>query len=109
MHFDAAFASLRTGGRIAVCGAISNYNLKMPVLNAINITAMIYSFQRIEGFMCGPWLSGARGHFHTEMRKWFAEGKIEVEETVFHGIERWSDAFQSLFTGANSGKVVLMV
>jgi hypothetical protein len=27
IHFDAAFANLRAGGRIAVCGAISNYNL----------------------------------------------------------------------------------
>ena len=44
-----------------------------------------------------------------DMRKWIAEGKIEVQETFFHGIEAWGDAFGSLFTGANLGKVVLML
>ena len=43
------------------------------------------------------------------MRKWLAEGKIEIQETLFHGIEEWGNAFESLFTGTNLGKVVLML
>ena len=45
----------------------------------------------------------------TDMRRWFAEGKIEVEETVFNGIESWPEAFASLFTGTSTGKVILKV
>ena len=37
------------------------------------------------------------------------EGKIEVEETFFDGIDRWVDGFQSLFDGSNVGKVVVRV
>ncbi len=44
---------------------------------------------------------------HAEMKEWLDAGKLVVEETVFSGIDQWPAAFQSLFTGTNSGKVVL--
>lgn len=107
IHFDAAFKSLRKHGRIAVCGAISQYNDAVRNPNSIDIANMIYNFQRIEGFMCMPWLSGAQGNFLQDMSKWVSEGKVHVEETPFYGIEEWPTAFQALFTGANTGKVVV--
>ena len=57
--------------------------------------------------MCLPWLSGKKGNFLKDMGGWLAEGKVQVEETVFDGIESWPMAFQSLFTGVNTGKVVI--
>ena len=57
--------------------------------------------------MCMPWLSGAEGNFLADMSKWLQEGKIVVEETKFEGIDSWPIAFQSLFTGGNTGKVVI--
>ena len=113
MHFEAAFETLRAHGRIAVCGAISEYNYSGSGLsgtappNSIKIAQMIYSFQRIEGFVCSPWLKGERGNFHADMAKWVAEGKIKVEETFFDGVEQWPVAFAALFTGGNTGKVVV--
>mmetsp|Transcript_8608 Transcript_8608/g.10028 ORF Transcript_8608/g.10028 Transcript_8608/m.10028 type:complete len:358 (+) Transcript_8608:85-1158(+) len=119
MHFQVAMSALRPKGRIAICGCIANYNnasasvdgqQTSPVLNHINIGAMIYSAQRIEGFMCRPWLSGQKGNFLSDMAKWLHEGAFAVpEETHFQGIENWATGFQSLFTGANKGKVVIMV
>ena len=61
IHFNAAFNNLAPGGVIAVCGQISEYNDSIPVGNNINLMKMIYSAQRIEGFMCYPWLSGKKG------------------------------------------------
>jgi len=109
MHFGAAFNALRVGGRIAVCGQISEYNARIPNTVNINPMKMIYSFQRIEGFMCAPWLSGAKGNFLEDMNQWMREGKLAVQETFFEGIDSWVEAFQSLFTGANVGKVVVRV
>ena len=37
----------------------------------------------------------------------FISGAITFEETLFDGIEQWPMAFQSLFTGGNTGKVVI--
>jgi len=69
----------------------------------------VYGLQRIEGFISVPWLSGARGNFLKEMHGWWREGKLKVQETRFDGIEAWPEAFQSLFTGKNLGKVILML
>jgi NADPH-dependent curcumin reductase CurA len=107
IHFDAALALLKTGGRIAVCGAISEYNNKSPVGNKINIMQMIYTAQRIEGFVCSPWLTGRKGHFLRDMELWYREGKVVEQESVHAGIESWPDAFLSLFSGSNVGKVVV--
>lgn len=106
-HFDAAFASLRPRGRIAVCGGISQYNKSTMEGNTINPMAMVYTFQRIEGFVCFPWLIGQRGNFLKDMSQFLRETKVIPQETFFEGIENWAEGFQSLFTGKNLGKVVI--
>lgn len=108
-HFDAGFETLATGGRIAVCGGISQYNDAQVITNSINPLKMIYTAQRIEGFVCMPWLSGKRGAFLDTMHSLLQSGALVVQETETIGIENWPIAFQSLFTGANLGKVVVRV
>lgn len=107
--FEAAFDCLGAGGRIAVCGAISLYggDAPAPPAVAINPMQMIYTAQRIEGFVCTPWLTGARGNFLKDMAAWIGEGWLKAEETTFDGIEAWPEAFASLFNGAHRGKVVV--
>jgi len=107
MHFEAAMSCLRRGGRVAICGAISVYNDGKPQPNTLHVTNMIYTQQRIEGFVCDPWLSGKRGAFLQDMAKWAKEGKVKVTETHFDGIGSFGEAFQALFTGGNVGKVVV--
>ena len=110
MHFEAAFNSLRPHGRIAVCGEIAEYSAEHPNLSPISLMKMIYTFQRIEGFVCGPWLRHERGDFISDMSGWIKEGKVKLQEESFtDGLENWPAAFQSLFTGANIGKVVVRV
>lgn len=118
MHFEASLESLKKFGRIAVCGCIANYNKKTTgdgnspsgdVFNKIDIGQLIYNFQRVEGFVCSPWLTGQKGNFLQDMSKWLKAGKIQVQETHHHGIDQWPVAFQSLFTGANKGKVVILL
>jgi len=111
IHFDAAFGSLRPKGRIAVCGGISSYNEKSSPSVKVDIMKMIYTFQRIEGFVCTPWLFGEKGNFLADMSKWIKQGNVKVEETFYDGIESWPAAFQSLFvnTHRNTGKVVVRV
>lgn len=109
IHFDAALETLRSRGRVAICGQIQEYNNKTVAPTLFNPIKMIYTQQRIEGFVCGDWLYGARGDFLKDMSRWLAEGKIRIEETNFEGIENWPLGFQSLFTGGNTGKVVIRV
>lgn len=70
---------------------------------------MIYTAQRVEGFVCMPWLTQRKGNFLKDMARWLKEDKITAEETVFDGVEQWPTAFRALFTGGNTGKVVVRV
>ena len=92
-----------------MCGGISQYNTKSEdvVGNVINPMQMIYSCQRIEGFVCMPWLTGKRGNFLKDMEGFLRSGKVVPQESFFDGIEEWAVGFQSLFTGKNIGKVVI--
>jgi NADPH-dependent curcumin reductase CurA len=134
--FEAPFKCLRSGGRIAVCGGIEGYGSAVPPTVQINVLDMIYTsqvrpllpqssrcqpsppsplspphnphLQRIEGFVCSPWLFGSTSpEFLKDMSAWLREGKLVHTETVFHGLQSWPQAFASLFTGSNSGKVVV--
>jgi len=107
--FESAFRCLGMGGRIAVCGGIAAYNEATEPLVHISPLQMIYTAQRIEGFVCGPWLTLQRGNFLETMRAAIADGSVVVEETFYEGIDAWIDAFRSLFDGSHVGKVVVRV
>jgi NADPH-dependent curcumin reductase CurA len=110
-HFEAAFESLKAHGRIAVCGQIAAYNDKVPSTVNVYPGKMIYSFQRIEGFICVPWLTRKKGNFFQDMSQWIKDGKVEVKETKFSNVSSWPLAFRSLFvnTDTKDGKVVVLL
>jgi NADPH-dependent curcumin reductase CurA len=105
MHFDAAYALLKNNGRIAVCGSISQYNTAEPEEHTVDAQTLRRKHQRIRSFGGRDWLSVSV----QPMAVWWREDKIKVEETRHSGIEQWPTAFQSLFTGGNTGKVVVTV
>jgi NADPH-dependent curcumin reductase CurA len=41
------------------------------------------------------------------MESWIANGKVSYQETVLAGIERAPEAFIGLFTGTNTGKMIV--
>ena len=112
VHFESAMTALRPHGRVAVCGVISKYNDAEASRNKIDIGSMIYTFQRIEGFVATPWLRRERGDFLRDMSTWISEKKFIPDETFYDGIDQWPVAFQSLFVKGSptkSGKVVVRI
>ena len=77
--------------------------------NPVNLWGMIYTQQRIEGFLSTTWLTVKRTQFLRDMHAWLRAGKLVAQESVFQGFDQWPAAFQSLFTGGNQGKVVVRV
>ena len=61
---------------------------------------------KIEGFLVGRWkarwVEGIRA-----MAAWVISGQVQVKETVVEGFEKMPDAFMGLFTGVNTGKMVV--
>lgn len=105
-HLEAALDSLRLGGRVALCGAVSSYNAASAPVGPSNIFQAVVKSLTLRGFL-------ARRHadrmpeFRDQMRGWLREGRIVYPETVVEGIDKAPGAFIGLLGGANTGKMLV--
>ena len=105
-HLEAAIGSLRLGGRIAVCGAISVYNATEPAPGPRNLARLIQTRGTVTGFLVGDhWDLG--GEYARRAAGWIADGSLTARETSVDGIERAVDAFLGVLRGENLGKMVV--
>jgi NADPH-dependent curcumin reductase CurA len=105
---DACLAQLALRGRIVLCGAISSYNDRGRLSGPTNYRNLIVKRGRMEGFLILDYfdrLPAAR----LEMADWLGEGKIKSSEHIVEGLEHAPDALNLLFTGGNTGKVIVQV
>ena len=105
-HLQAAIGHMRPRGRIALCGAIAQYNATEPVPGPNNLTMAIGFGLTLRGFIVGMYPQ-LREPFNTEMAQWVAGGKVQYKETVYEGIAQAPQAFIGLFSGANTGKMLV--
>jgi NADPH-dependent curcumin reductase CurA len=107
-QLEAALTALRPFGRVIGCGAISRYNATGPVPGPANLAFMVSKRLRLQGFIVSDhW--GRYPEFLGEVGPWVREGKLEYRETVLEGIENVPAAFAGLFTGDNTGKMLVRV
>jgi NADPH-dependent curcumin reductase CurA len=106
-HLDAAFARARLHARIALCGMIAGYNSREPQGFRYMIR-MIAMRVTMTGFLYGDYVARL-DEFYREMGALMASGAVKSHETVFEGLENMTDAFLGLFTGANTGKMLVRV
>ncbi len=105
-HLEAALAVLTVGGRVAMCGAISQYNSTEPTPGPRNLAVAIGKQLTIRGFL----VSGQRQHaaeFAEKMAGWLADGTVRYDETIVDGLENAPQAFIDLLDGANTGKMLV--
>jgi NADPH-dependent curcumin reductase CurA len=104
-HLDAAFARARLNARFALCGMISGYNSREPQQFRY-IIRMIAMRVTMKGFLYGDYVSRL-GEFYRGMGELMASGKVKSRDTVFEGLDKAPDAFLGLFSGANTGKMLV--
>jgi len=105
---DACLAQLALRGRIVLCGAISGYNDRSAAKGPANYANLIIKRGRMEGFLILDYLDRFPAA-QAEMAAWLAEGKIKSSEHIVEGLEHAPDALNLLFTGGNTGKVIVKV
>ena len=105
---DAALAFLRFRGRVALCGAISQYNSTEPVRGPQNYLSLLINRGRMEGFIVFDF-EKEFGRFFRDMGQWLAEGRLQSREHIVKGIETFPDTLLMLFDGRNQGKLVIEV
>ena len=103
---DAVLGALALHGRIVLCGAISVYNDQGRPPGPSNYLNLISRRGRMEGFIALDWVERFPEAAAT-LGAWVAEGKLRHFEHFYDGLESAVDALNSLFTGSNTGKVIL--
>lgn len=104
-HLDAAMAVANQNARFAICGMIDMYNSSDPV-SFKHLFRVISARIRIEGFIVSDFRD-QMSSFHDDMAQWVADGRIVGRETVAVGLEQTPAAFLSLFSGQNTGKMLV--
>ncbi|HEX3434505.1 MAG TPA: NADP-dependent oxidoreductase [Solirubrobacteraceae bacterium] len=105
---DACLAQLALRGRVVLCGAIAGYNDREGAHGIANTSNLIIKRARMEGFLILDYFDRL-DEGRAEVAGWLAEGKIKSSEHVVEGLENAPDALNLLFTGGNTGKVIVQV
>ena len=105
-HLEVALEVARVGARFAECGMISQYNATEPVPGPSNLVYVVGKSLKIQGFIVSNY-AAMQDQFVSEMVGWVGSGAIKWEETIYEGIAAAPDAFAGLFSGANSGKMLV--
>jgi NADPH-dependent curcumin reductase CurA len=104
---DACLANLAMKARVVLCGAISQYNEDRPV-GPRNYLNLIVKRARMEGFLILDYLDRFP-EAQLKMAAWVMEGRIQHREHIVEGLDQAGDALNLLFSGGNTGKVVVRV
>ncbi|RDH76762.1 NADP-dependent oxidoreductase [Mycolicibacterium moriokaense] len=99
-------ANLAMRGRVVLCGAISTYNSDGPPPGPSNYLNLLVRRGRMEGFIILDYLDRFPAA-QLEVAGWIAEGKIKSSEHVVEGLEKAPEALNLLFSGGNTGKVIV--
>ena len=105
---DAALAFLRFRGRVALCGAISQYNSMQAIQGPKNYLSLLVNRARMQGFIMfdfeKDYPRGIR-----DMGRWMAEGRLTSREHIVKGVETFPETLLMLFDGRNQGKLIIGV
>merc|ERR1719411_172054 len=104
----AVLNAMNTRGRAAICGAISHYNEVGGYSKTTDILPLcIFKELMVEGFLVGRWAGPRWVEGIKAMAGWVAAGDIKVKETTVEGFARMPQALMGLFTGENTGKMLV--
>jgi hypothetical protein len=103
---DTCLGLIALRGRVVLCGAISTYNEGGRPAGPGNYRALIARRGRMEGFIILDY-ADRFPEAQAAMLGWLAEGRLHHAEHVVHGLESAPDALNLLFTGGNTGKVIV--
>lgn len=106
---DICLGQLALKARVVCCGAISAYNDdRSQAYGLKNYFALITRRARMEGFLVLDYLDRA-AEAQGDLLTWVLEGRLQHAVHVVDGLEHSVEALNLLFTGGNTGKVIVKV
>ncbi len=105
-HLEAAIHTMNDFGRIAMCGAISQYNEAEAQPGPRGMFQMVSKRLTARGFIVLDHFD-QYPRFLEHVGPWVRDGRIHYEETVLSGIEKGPEAFLGMMRGENTGKMLV--
>lgn len=106
---DSALRALRLGARIAICGAISTYNATEPVPGPAHYMSLLVNRATMSGFLVFDY-EDRYAEAVEGITTLIADGSLVAREQVVQGrVDDFGDTLLMLFSGANTGKLVLAI
>jgi len=101
---EACLAQMNNRGRIACCGAISQYDGVPSATGPRGVPGLIVVKRLImQGFIVMDFMD-RRDEALSNLQSWVASGKLKVQEDVINGLENTPKALIGLLAGENRGK-----
>ena len=107
-HLEAAIGAMRKQGRVALCGAISEYDASAPAPGPSNLFLLVANDLTLRGFR-GSSHVARMDEMAREVGGWLREGRLRYRETVVEGLERAPEALARLLRGDTTGKTVVHI
>jgi len=104
---DEVLKRINLRARVVLCGAISQYNSKVPY-GIMNYPYLVSRRARMEGFLVLDYAARYPEAIDA-LFGWLQEGRLKHKEDVAIGLENAPKAFIRLFTGENFGKQLLKI
>jgi len=105
-HLRVAISALRLHGRVALCGAISQYNATGPVTGPDNLVMAIGKRLSLRGYLVFDH-NDLSEEYVEQATRWLKDGSLSNEQTVVDGIENAPTAFLDMLRGSNTGKMLV--
>src|SRR5215472_4515875 len=106
---EACLFAMNNYGRIACCGAISQYDGAPSAHGPRGIPGLIVVKRLImQGFIVMDFMN-QRDKALADLQAWVANGKLKVQEDVIDGLEKTPQALIGLLAGENRGKRMIRV
>ena len=103
---DAALDNIRDRARVVICGAISQYSHHESVNGPSLYLRLAEKYSRMEGFTVMHF-EDRYEEASKELLSLYKQGKLKIPYHIEDGIENFPLALQKLFTGGNTGKLMV--
>ena len=107
--FEAVLFAMKNFGRIACCGALSQYDGAPPAHGPRGIPGLIVTKRlTLRGFVVMDF-DAQREAALKDLQGWVASGQLKVQEDIIDGLENTPAALIGLLNGENRGKRMVRV
>jgi NADPH-dependent curcumin reductase CurA len=107
-HLEAALGALRRGGRVALCGAVSEYERGPAGGGPRNLFQATANDLTLRGFR-GSGHVDRMADMQREVGAWLRDGRLRYRESVVDGLERAPEALARMLAGETIGKTLVRI